>query len=80
MRLKVVCFVPGCVCGFAAAMGILFAGSSIQAATYYWTTQAGAMSPGNGVWDTAPSATNWSTSTTRRRHAFRMVEQPRQRR
>ena len=51
------------VCGLAAVFGILLAGSPAQAqTTYYWTTAAGTMTPGNGTWDTATP--NWSTTTT----------------
>ena len=50
-------------CGFAAVMGILFAGSPARVqTTYYWTTSAGAMTAGSGTWDTATP--NWSTTTT----------------
>ena len=49
-------------CGFVAVFGIPFAGSSAQAATYYWTTQAGTMSAGSGLWDAATA--NWSLSNT----------------
>ena len=51
------------VCGLAAVFGMVLGGSSAQAqTTYYWTTAAGTMTPGNGTWDTATP--NWSTTTT----------------
>ena len=63
MQLRVVGFASACACGVAAAMGILFSGSSAQAqTTYYWTTTPGAMTAGSGTWDTATP--NWSTTTT----------------
>ena len=61
MQLKIARFVSACACGFAAAIGILFAGSSVQATTYYWTTSSG--SGGNGAWDTT-AANNWGTDTS----------------
>ena len=63
MQLRVFGLVSGCVCGFAAVLGILPCGSPLRAATYYWTASAGTMVGGSGTWDTA-AAPFWSTSTT----------------
>ena len=51
------------VCGLAAVFGIVLAASpALAQTTYYWTTTAGTMTPGDGTWDTATP--NWSTTTT----------------
>ena len=50
------------VCGFTAALGILFHASPANATTYYWDTTAGTMTGGTGNWSLTDS--NWSVSTT----------------
>jgi hypothetical protein len=60
MQLKVARFATACVFGFAAAVGILLAASSVQATPYYWCTA------GNGTWDTAADGAYWSTGRRRR--------------
>ena len=69
MQLKVVRFVPACACGFAAAIGILLAGSAAAQTTYTWDPgQTGTGSDGGGTWDTQPfwasggSDLTWSDS------------------
>ena len=63
MQWKVVGFVPACVFGFAAAIGILFAASlAARRPRTDWDTTAGTMTGGNGTWDPATTP-SWSLTT-----------------
>ena len=69
MQLKVVRFVSGCVCGFAAAMIVLILSSPAAAqTTYYWTTApSGPVQDGNGAWDVSGAALGHGHEWRRRR-------------